>query len=268
MNRSNLILKSFVVLAIFSLFAVTGCKKDNTTTKDYEAATDNAEGDIMSNDILTVADQAINNQGVSKNAEGKWHCATITKEKINNDYYKIVLDFGDVNTSCFNNVPRRGKIIITFKGHYFMDGFSDTITFDNFYLNDRHIEGKHIVSNIGNLTWKIQAIDMKITRPDNKFHSWNSVRERQLIVDTTGGAWNTFVYKITGNASGVNIKGLAYTADITKPLIKALDCWWIESGTIEFNVDGKPTVTLDYGDGKCDKKATVSVDGKTYDINL
>ena len=266
MKRSKSALMSLVLLVFISLYFITGCKKDNNSKPEYQSAADNTEADISFNDVLTVTDQVIKNEGTEKSGKGKWYCATITREKIN-DYYRITVDFGATNTTCFNNIARRGKIMLTYKGNYFIQGFTDTISFDNFYLNNRHIEGKHIVTNIGNLTWAVSVKDMKVTRPDGYFHTWNSERQRQLLQDTSS-AWDTFVYKVTGSVSGVNINGLSYTADIKDPLIKALGCWWIASGSIEFNAEGKPTVTINYGDGTCDNKATVTVNGKTYDIKI
>ena len=40
------------------------------------------------------------------------------------------------------------------------------------------------------------------------------------------------------------------------------------SGTITHTPNNKPTRIIDYGDGTCDNKATVTINGKSYDILL
>jgi hypothetical protein len=46
---------------------------------------------------------------------------------------------------------------------------------------------------------------------------------------------------------------------MTSALIVALNCRWIEKGTIEFKPGGKLTRMVDYGNGNCDNKATVTI---------
>ena len=278
MNRITLILKSLVLIAIIGLFAVTGCKKDNSTTSTSpettaSASQDNSESEVTSNDVLNVTDQVIN----SPTKGFKWYCADITWQTYTNakgPYQKVTIDFGNDSTNCFQNVYRRGQIIVTFQGHYFKEGFTDTITFNNFYLRSRKITGTHVVSNIGNLTWNIDA-NITVTRPSGKFHSWSAHRQRQLTTDTVynGNAWDKLIYKITDQTgkvtTGVTLKGNSFTIAISKPLIKHLDCFWIESGALTIDVANNPEVVVDFGtDGNCDNDATATVNGKVHNIKI
>jgi hypothetical protein len=74
-------------------------------------------------------------------------------------------------------------------------------------------------------------------------------------------------YTITGNGSGVNRKGNAYTLTIQDPLVVKIACKYITQGIIEF-VNSKKTLEIDYGNGSCDDDATITINGVTYNIKL
>jgi hypothetical protein len=76
------------------------------------------------------------------------------------------------------------------------------------------------------------------------------------------------VYLITGYFNGTDANGNAFIANITAPLRKEIGCHWIVSGIMEITKTGKPTKTLDYGNGSCDQYATVSVNGYVRTITL
>lgn len=291
MKKSSIIIKSLIFLAVAGLMYVTGCKKDNnntttTTTTDYTAATDNSEAEISANDVLNVSDAVVNDYTSSKSNKDtikfKWNCANVTKIKLANGSKferKIIIDFGTTDLTCFGLKTRRGQIILWLTGRYYFKGFEDSITFNNYYVNDKGISNTswHVVKNIGqqngNLTWTVN-VNLTITRQDGAYHTWISTRQRELLnvalADTATTGWATnlpYVYQITGSAYGVNSKGVSYTATIVIPLIKAFDCWWIEKGSINFQIKGY-TIVLDYGDGTCDDQATVTFNSKTYNITL
>ena len=80
--------------------------------------------------------------------------------------------------------------------------------------------------------------------------------------------WTDDVYSITGTASGTGFDGTAFTSNITNPLIVALNCHWIEKGTIVFTPSGKLPRTIDFGNGDCDANATITIAGATFNIVL
>ena len=59
----------------------------------------------------------------------------------------------------------------------------------------------------------------------------------------------------------------SYIRTIKTPLFYDTDCEFIKSGIVELNRKGNITV-IDYGDGTCDDKATVTTNGTTEEINL
>ena len=80
--------------------------------------------------------------------------------------------------------------------------------------------------------------------------------------------WTDDVYSITGTASGTSFDGTQFSSNITNPLIFALNCRWVEKGTIEFIPSDKITRTIDFGNGDCDNDATISIAGLSFNIKL
>jgi hypothetical protein len=77
------------------------------------------------------------------------------------------------------------------------------------------------------------------------------------------------VYTITGNSTGINSNNNSWITEITQPLIRKFGCAWREKGQITLTVKSNSiTAILDYGDGACDNKATVTINGVTIPITL
>ncbi len=276
MKTKHLIIGTFVVAAGLSI-AISGCKKKEEDS-DTTSASDNEQSEFVSNDALNMADAAANGQSSFKNNpsggyidEALGGCATVTKDSAT---HTITIDFGPSNCLCKDGRNRRGKIIVVNTGLFFIAGSSRTVTFDNYYVNDHHIEGIHTVTYNGlnssnHPNWTISAQNMKITRPNGNYHSWNSTRNREWAQgDSTLFNWTDDVYLITGSASGTNVNGASFTANITSALRWELSCHWLVSGTIELTPANKPTRTVDFGSGACDNQATVTIGTKTYTITM
>ncbi len=120
-------------------------------------------------------------------------------------------------------------------------------------------------------TRKIQG--GKLIHPD-----WSILYEgNQTIEQTEGypskqGVKDTIsadnVFKFTGKTNGTNRKGLKYTSEITVPIIKKESCKYIQSGIYQITPDSLPSRIVNFGDGTCDSKATVTINGKVYDFEL
>ena len=70
----------------------------------------------------------------------------------------------------------------------------------------------------------------------------------------TDDIWRTEVH----SASGVNQDGTTWTAKSTKVMIKNGDCKWYNSGTFEITPSKGDMITIDFGTGTCDNKATMT----------
>jgi len=248
---------------------------DNNTV----SAADNSFAESVSADVTSISTQSEDN-GVtgtyadSTNSFILSPCADVSIDNISTPH-KMIIDFGANNCLCFDGKYRRGKILVTYTGLYRDSASTQTITFDNYYVNNYRVDGTQSVINnghntAGNLIFGIQS-NIVITDSVNNKLTFTSTRTREWIAgESTNGLfyWTDDVYSITGTASGTSFDGTQFSSTITSPLIVALNCRWIEKGAIQFTPSNKVTRTIDFGNGDCDNEATISIAGLSFNINL
>lgn len=267
------------ILALISIFS--GCKCKDKEDKETQTASDYEQAQLISEDITNMADLAESGTTKFKITPGQIPvydvmsgCATVTLDTVNsNDQDTITINFGPTNCLCADQRLRRGIIIIYRYGKPLIAGSYRTVNFNNYFINDRQVEGVHTITAngqnpAGNYNWTITAQNMKITNSANgKWHSWNSSRNREWLNNGTFIRTDDSM-NITGSASGTNSNGKNYTATIISPLVKEAGCKWIVKGSVQITPDNKPLRTLDFGTGTCDYKATVNINGNNYNIEL
>ena len=251
---------------ILLLSITTSCRKmdDESSDSDTETAKDCYLMDANINDALNQADLAANDNNLGKAGP------TISIDT-NVMPHTMVINYG-TGTLCNDGKLRSGKLNITFTGRYRNAGTVITISTDSFYQNGNKLEAIKTITNngrntSGNLNYTISITNAKLTTLDNKTSTHSSTRNREWIAGETTITVTDDVYKITGNATGTNNKGLSYTADITAPLIIDFSCAYrITGGTLEIKPQNKLTRTVNYGTGTCDNSFEVKIGNKSYTI--
>lgn len=266
--------------AIVSLALLSGCRKNNdnlNSLDDFSATSeDMSQAENIYTDVDNMVAQASLQGGIDQrratSEDGQFafsSCAVVTNDTVN---HVLTIDFGTGCTGHDGKV-RSGKVIVNYTGgHYFTPGASWVVTFDNYYVNSRHVEGSRSVLNngfntAGNMTWSINAVNMKITRPDGSWRTWNSQRTREMIAGYGDSTCTTDVYKINGTATTTHSNGTTATATITD-VIRENSCFFITSGTIEVIPSAGDPRLIDFGNGTCDDLATVTKNGQTRTIHL
>lgn len=268
-------------IVVASLF-ITGCRKEEktsmTTEEEYSVSAQRAgEDESTSNDIDNMTAQVARHgtfaPGTCPTPDmdmfSLHSCATITVDSTNRI---ITYDFGTGCTGRDGRV-RSGRVIVNYTGTgYFDAGSSWVVTFDNFYVDGRRVEGTRRVTNnglntAGNMTWTIQATNMRITRPDGSWRTWNSQRMREMISGYGDTLWVNDIYKITGTITGSNSAGVNFSTTMTD-IIRDHSCRWITSGTMVHTMGTRPPITIDFGSGNCDDEATATRNGITRTIHL
>jgi hypothetical protein len=259
-------------------------EKENTEFTDDDIQVvedDNLTENIIENVDNTVDDEIyqldINGYSTTKSAEIDNICRVITIDKpdtgINKFPKVITIDFGDGCTQVINGdtITKKGKIIITVTGRYWLKGSTRTVTFENFYVNNVKIEGVRTITNNGknekgNWTWTIKLDSGKITFNDTAIITINSERTRELVTNNTIERSDDY-FLITGSETGTTVNKIQYTKTIIDTLQKNFTCPVFVKGSIE-NKIGSKTFTINFGDGDCDKIITVTKDGisKTVDV--
>jgi hypothetical protein len=200
-------------------------------------------------------------------------------EKVNIEWLpnakKMIIDFGEGCTSP-RGVTRKGKIIVTYTGRYWAPGSIITSTFENFYLDDRKIEGIRILTNEGFnandkfFTFKTVVEGGKITWPDGTFRTFESRHTKRIFLPNGDRG---IIYKVSGGSKGVNRKGNEYVVEITTPLLFSERC--IRSGIripsegiLALRVETRGEMKIDFGSDTCDREVSITRAGETKTITL
>lgn len=198
---------------------------------------------------------------------------------------KIVMDFG-AGCAGRDGRVRSGKIITTYTNRLIYPGATATTTFENYTVDSIKVEGTHVISNqsiVGGpqtnitLIWNAEVKGAKLTKHNGNYTEWNSTKTiTQMEGMSTALIPLDDIYKIEGHANGKvkrNDMLVGWKAEITEPLIKKFSCRWIVKGVIKvvrLNLSGNsPWVSvLNYGNGDCNNKASMTINGITKEITL
>jgi hypothetical protein len=273
-------ISSFLVIAAIIGTTFTACKKDKNVMdedEDTSSAADNSLAEGNFNDVNNIADQAadgsLSSYRIANAGDGILSaCATVTTDTAITPHV-LTVDFGASNCLCKDGRYRRGKIIISYEGHYREPGHVHTITFADYFVDDNQLLGTKTVTNTGtnaagNLAFTVH-VDGKIIKANGAGTvTWKSDRTREWIAGASTPVWSDDVYLITGGASGTSASGNNFTLTILQALRKEIGCRHFVSGQISMAPDNKAVRLIDYGNGACDNEATVTINGKSHVITL
>jgi hypothetical protein len=263
----------FLVPAIllFGLF-IQSCKKDSdtNTTTEQAIAEDIVAHNDLSEQVETDVDGSID--AFTGGADDRGDCPTVTFAQPKGTWPNtITLDYSDAGCTKNGNTFK-GKIVISQSNPMNLLGATRSFTFQNFYFENVKFEGSKTVTNAGlnaaGQKYFTVVVNETLLYPNGAQAVYASSRTRTQIEGASTATKLDDVWSITGAASGTNRNGVAYTVSITSPLIKKVACPWFSQGTLSFTVNSK-TRTLDFGDGTCDKDATLTLaDGTVRSVKI
>ncbi|MBL7983896.1 MAG: hypothetical protein JNM91_02810 [Flavobacteriales bacterium] len=266
-------LRKHLSLIACSLLLLAACKKDEDSDPidvDYSSASDNARAEDAFSDMLTQVDNAVAANGLRGTDD---ECAPVVTFDTLSNPRTLTIDFGTVNCTANNGRLRRGRILVSYTGRYRDAGTVITLTPENYYVNDNHVQGTKTVTNLGlnsdgHLHYAVQ-VNGSLTAGDGSWTSTHQAsRTRTWIEGENTAILNDDVYLISGGGSGVNRNGVAYTVSITNALRVAVGCPFITQGTLQITPEGRPVRAIDYGNGSCDGTFTVSVNGQSFTVTI
>ena len=219
-----------------------------------------------------------------ENSSGLLRCAELKFDTLNRmDKDTITLLFGDkAGNICADGRERKGKIIIMHERGlraYRDSSSTHSITFENYYVNDNKVNGTKTVTRMRNATghiiWKVEVNGSIVLANGGGTITWTSIRKRELLAGEQNGLinWNQAKWAVTGTAIGTTANGSTYSANIDSALIRDMSCpiglkRHFTKGVLTFTPAGKLPRIINYGNGDCDDKATVTIKDKTYNITL
>lgn len=281
--------KILLFAALLSITFFIGCNNEsvneaatsNTITADETVV--NSEIDATVDDVSIIAEDQFDMQKSSgaKTSAGMKSmlppCATVTSV-LTNDTWTRTIDFGTQGCAMPNGNILKGKIIISFSKNFATPMRTISYKLEGFYHNDKLIEGSKTIthelktSDLLAQTHPVttHSIDVKITYPDGKIYSRTGTRVREMVEGfATITNWEDNVFKVWGYHITTCPNGSVYTCTTqkTQALLIKMSCKmpFPVSGVVEI-VKNDATATLDYGNGDCDKLATITINGVTKEI--
>jgi len=278
--------KLALMLTAFSMIFLVSCE-DEQGLQTGELDTDSIsieseiDGDFEDIDNYTLESMEINVYGSEAGNEGarvanrRHHlpdCAEITHDQ---EAKVITIDFGD-GCEARGGKLLAGKIIITYTDRKFIPGSITIITFENFTVDGKLIEGVRTVENISgsledNPTFHITLVDGKVTFPDESFATREEDKTKMWV--RAPNPLNDEFHILEGSvANGMNVEGVEYSVLVVETLIYKNFC---EGDKLKIPVSGVKEVikgdrlyVIDFGDGECDTLVTITSNGETKTIEL
>ena len=269
----------FIIAAVGTLTVFNSCKKDGDTAptdseavveQTFQLSTDNSYADQfveMDNQLLFETGQdrnllggrIINEPGGTDNFIP---CADITVTPATGFPKTIRITFDSTCTS--QGIVRSGVVQIVISDSIRRPGATAVMTFENYFVNRFEREGIITWTNTSIppvRSWRREVDNGKITAPNGAFWLHESLKN---VTQTAGSSTPQIlddIFSISGNGTVTNPNGVTRTATIIEPLQKKVSCHNIDKGKVKFQGPHHFAI-LDYGDGTCDRIATISVDGR------
>ena len=274
---------AIVMLSFFISCDSTNDGNDNNPTLTAKDIAVNSKIDVAIDDVVYIvedqytAQQSISNRSSTASKSILPTCATFTTVLVDGTWTRTI-DFGSAGCTLPNGNVLKGKIIISFSNDFTSKSRTLSYRFVDFYHNGKLLQGNKSITYESKSTELLATehpvmtftVDMKITFDDGKVYSRTGTTVKETVEgNETPLNWEDNVFLVTGNSATSLANGDTVTTVITTPLR------YITSCKLPFPVSGIVSITkntsvgtLDFGDGKCDNLATLTIDGVTKDIIL
>jgi len=246
------------------------------------------------NDIVTTSNEESEDLGDVITSDDKdtgdsaSDCRVVTFDTSKNVYpHQKTIDFGSGCTSN-DGITRKGMKIITIYADPLTAPAGTLIsntTFKNFYVDGVNVTGDvkayiDTPANPGPGVIKL-VVDKKLSSSNGDLKTFTATDFWKQIAGASTPTREDDVLEITGTAAGNEILDgatvIEWTAkiDLLHPVIKRGDCNHRTQGALNIELHISTgggsdfTEYLDYGDGTCDNKATLSINGgKPQEVTL
>jgi hypothetical protein len=293
-------------LTFFSALALFSCKKEgnNMAVSDEESITITEENAEANSDFDDVAEMGLSISSDMEGVIGGSHndvtpgingatggpldfnlnvfedlalkagpCTKITVTPADSSFPKtIAVDYG-TGCICRDGKFRSGKVVMNFTAPIRKPGAVLTITFDDFRLNRKKIEGTKVVKNkseTGLFAYSTEIIDGKVSWPNGRGFSYEASKIVTQVSGIDSRKVRDDVYKIGARTKTVYNNGITVIKNTETPLMKAVACPWISDGVLKVSINNRD-IYVNYAapnGGACDNKALIKWANGERLINL
>jgi hypothetical protein len=295
MKKHNGFLRIASMSLIGTILAIASCKdEDRLTGQDTQDINEEATTDTYFQDMDDMAGVTMNASSDSQLSGGRvaasttitikdddrLNCSgitvTITPDANSVSEHPqgvILVDFG--TTGCMDNRGnvRTGQLKFTYNGRRFQVGSTITVEAINYTVNGIKLEGIRSLTNVTGSTDtspKFNAVltGGKATFPDGQVALRASNITWQWDRGATAALTDDVLTIDPASASGKTRGGRAYTVTVLTALKYKRFCGMAVAGVKKYVLDQSKEVTIDYGDGSCDKSLTITVNGAIHHISV
>ncbi|NQZ43983.1 MAG: hypothetical protein HRT65_06700 [Flavobacteriaceae bacterium] len=277
--------KQLWVMAALGAMTFTSCETEESTTEEslttQEVITETElnysdESDQIAEEVASIAEDVYATEEITAISKGNYRsdflpdCVTITTVSTDTTREKTI-DFG-AGCELPNGNVLSGIIVMSYAIDMELAEKTITLALEDFTFNGVAVAGgADILRMRSNESGNPQATanaSFNATWPDGETASFNGTRTREWIEGYGSGFWGDNVFLITGNRTFVNRAGNTFEKVVTVPLRRELSCRFIVSGVLEITRNAN-TANLDFGDGSCDAKGTLTYpDGSSDEVFL
>lgn len=278
--------KALPVFLCLTIFSLSSCVKD---VKENQEETQQAVEDIFLaqnnfkagyDNMNDVASSEEDLNGYADDAEDRG-CAVVSFETTSPGIFPAVLTLDFAGGCYYSGHNVSGALAATFDGFIFAEGKSMDIDFNAYVVDGYTLGGNYKLTNLGNNDngqWQHNHTISNGSLTDPNGGKFTYVGDNTAtMVEGQGTNWITDgldgimddVWEEEGTATYVNAEGNQYTIVSLSPQRRPVNCEVPVSGMIEITSDNlNNPITVDFGDGTCDRKITVTVGILTFDMSI
>src|SRR6185436_11314969 len=171
-------------------------------------------------------------------------CGNITNDTLTAPHI-LTIDFGSSNCAGADQKLRRGKIVVSYSGHFIDSGNVYQVSFTNFYESNHRITGNITATNNGDntsnhLNYSLSSSTKIFLANSPDSISWNAQKNIEWMQgENTASTCNDDTYKITGTSSGILFRGKSFSSTIISAIQKQILCPPIVIGKATLTPQGK-----------------------------
>jgi hypothetical protein len=285
-------------IAFITAMTIVSCKKESSSQTDtitdsdaQQISTENADAETQDNDVTDIGlstssdlQAQTDNRTAVSSTEARFidvslfldlqfkigPCTKVTVTPLDSTWPKTVtINYGD-GCFCRDGKFRKGSIVLTFSAPIRKSGAVLTITLNNYYVNQVHIEGTKTITNGSDSSahkLTVQVQDGKATWPSGRGFTYNSLKTYTQVQGMATASCRDDVYSIEGKVEVKYANGTTVVKETETPLLKPVACQWIDQGILKITINSR-VFELNFGDGTCDNKAILSWGNKSVEIIL
>jgi len=226
---------------------------EEVTTEDVNNLGSIDDGTTVFMDAITLSNEILTDEQVINGRVQQCYVASSTANQ-----NELLVTF---ETTCVgtDGKVRSGSFLVTWNGSLETNDFNYSVNFDDYNVDGYDIGGSLTVSDfsyVGNgFGFNAVVSDGVVTRPDGK----QLLYEQDLDYDFQ--LEEVLELRITGSITGTGVEGVTYIANIQEPILVVSGCEHAVSGSFDASFNGRPMITVNYGDGVCDNQAVAKRGG-------